>query len=866
MKRAGVNVEVTHPETKATDMIERNASRTSGGDAGLAVAALLTLATTAAGYVNKPADALPEAKQSPAAMLPADAERAFPHDEPLLTLLHYPPHNPKHAPEEEAIPFAERLGVNHVWGDLDAPFLSRVSLVNPSYRVDRALNEREWMFVYLRTPWMEYEEDPLAIDLLAGYFPRRFVLPKTVDSAMAVKVEERESRTFLSPDAYTVDPNAATLTLTGGLPGRSYRVLFLASDKGFNHLKKENRMANLNFRMADGTVPSVKARQFQRLSEHMETNPEIDVIRPTSEIFDRFDKMADPAAAHTARLPLHSRNAFWQGMSPARLERFEQRYGRPFDPRWIVDHGFGEFGFVPEEGYRQWIDLIRGELHVHVRERNNLVHERGRRVRVFYGDNFVGIAPHLGDIAHNGYDELVSGMDSGPGTVREITSFPGETRRIARFPWSGLAADSAELRTRFRANWRWMKRELLFRCTDGFTMGGLGTRLGADPITAAESERIFDDFRTVHDRVQGRDVFTHDGFNVYVLNAWGEMAAWNTKLHYMSQHLLHALLVDLPVNVRWISFDEVIEGGVPADAAVLLLCGEPGTAWGGGRTWRDETLLEAVRGYVENGGGLLTIGAPTLVDGKLALDDLLGVEYAGYANEDCEAHLWNINRWSMDGRDPATFPQGGVMPLAKLHTNATTMPPALSGALETQGAYWTVRYPARLRSAGAAVIAHEMPEDIGDGMAAWRGGAYWNEVNMAGSRTGVFARDAGRGRCVTIGGFGGILHDLFKPLLFYAAGRLDELHRLDSGSRRRVATYFYPDRKLLIAYNEGGSRITTDIRFDPALAGIDQGRVRLVSMDADIPSVERDAGALREGFAVTLQSGQAAYWTVQQKP
>jgi hypothetical protein len=827
----------------------------------LAAAALLA-SPALAGYVNKPANALPEATRSPAAMLPAGAEGAFPRAEPLLTVLHYGPYSPKHEPEKAALRFAGQLGVNHVWGALEgADAMRRVHLANQTYRNVGAWSEKEWMYVYLRTPWLAKSGEPLRFDLLDGYFPRRFALPAQADPSIAVKVEARGSRTFLPSGAYAIDREKAALTLTGGEPGEHYRVIFLAADKGFELLKRENLLARPEIRIADGTVPSVKARQFQWLSEHMENNPEIDVIRPTSEIFDRFDKMADPAAAHTARLPLHSRNAFWQGMSPARLERFEQRYGKPFDPCWIVDHGFGEFGFVPEEGYRQWIDLIRGELHVYARERNNLVHERGRRVRVFYGDNFVGLVPSLGDIAHNGYDELVAEMDSGPGTVRAITSFPGGTRRIARFPWSGLAADSAELRTRFRANWRWMKRELLFQCTDGFTMGGLGTRLGADPITAAESERIFDDFRTVYDRVQGREVFTHDGFNVYVLNAWGEMAAWNTMVHYMSQHLLHRVLADLPVRVRWLSFDEVIEGGVPDDASVLLLCGEPGTAWGGGRYWRDDDLLRHVRDYVEGGGGLVAVGAPTLVDGKLALGDLLGVEAAGYANEDCAAHLWNINRWSMAGRDPDDFPHGGVMPLAKITANPYMMPPALLSCIDSQNVEWTVLVPAQLRPDGAAIIAHEMAEDVGDGSPAWRATSFM-EHSIGQSSTGVFVHDAGRGRCVTIGGFGGILHDLFKPLLFYAADRLDELHRLDSGSRRHVATYFYPDRKLLIAYHQGGSRITTDIRFDPALAGIDKGMVRLTSMDEDIPSLERDAAALRAGFPVTLQPGQAAYWTV----
>ncbi|MBN1511625.1 MAG: hypothetical protein JXB13_06395, partial [Phycisphaerae bacterium] len=636
----------------------------------------------------------------------------------MLTLLNWSnPKSPNHVPPDVAEPFIRKLGVNHVWGwdpSLPCPVHS-VHLICQTYKQITVPNEQEWMYVYLRTPWLEKGEAPLTVDMLQGYYSGRFMLPRTVDPALAVKVEEEDAGTFLPPDAYAVNPGKAVLTLSGGTAGKRYRAIFLASDKGFNLIHHKQQLSYPRRRIGDGTVSSVKAHQFNWLKTFLNEHPHADVIRPTSEIFDRFDRMADPVAPHTARLPIYSRNAFWQGMSPARLKRFEQRYGKPFDPRWIVDHGFGEFGFVPEEGYRQWIDLIRGELHVYVRERNNLVHQHGRRVRVFYGDNYVGLVPSLGDIAHCGYDEAVSAMDGGPGSVRTMTEFPEPTRVIVRFPWSGHGTEPAVLRSAFDTRWRWMKRECLFQCPDGFTMGGLGTALTGYPVVAAETERIFDDFRTVYDRTHGQEVFRHKDFNVYVLNAWGNMAAWNTKVHYLSQHLLHKVLVDMPVNVHWLSFDEVIERGVPGDATVLLLCGEPGTAWGGGRYWRNDALLTAVRDYVTGGGGLVTIGAPTLVDGELALGDLLGVAFAGYANDDCAAHLWNINRWSMAGRDPETFPHGGVMPLAKVFTNAHCMPAELLPHLETQYNFWTLRHGVHLRPAGAAIVAHEMAEDVGDG-------------------------------------------------------------------------------------------------------------------------------------------------------
>ena len=815
-----------------------------------------------------PAPELPDAARFPASKLEAGAQHAFPSDRAILTLLHYSnSRNDKHVEEDRALPFMKEFGVNHCWGwapGRPAPdWLDKVHLINLTVRGIRARNENEWMYVYLRTPWHEHGDDPLSIDLLDGYFPRRFFLPRNAEKRLAYRVEEKESRGFLPPAAYRVDAGRGSLTVEKGKTGRRYRVIFLAGDKGFNHLKKPKRLKNPAIKIPDGTVSTVKKRQFAGLENLLEAHPDVAVIRPTTEIFDRVHKLGDPQATGADAIRYYGRHAYWQGMHPDRLERFEERYGEPFDPRWVVDHGFGENGYVPHPGYKKWIDLIRNDLHAYVRERNNLVHDHGSRVRVFYGDNFVGLEPYLGDIEHNGYDEIVMGMDAGPGSVRFMTDFPGSVRRITRFQWSGLKAPEEETLEQFRICWRWMKREALFRCQDGFTMGGLGTKIADMENLADETMAIYDDFRKVYDRVHGKAVFTHPGFNVYVLSAWGKMRSWDVRSAYLSQRCFNGLAVDLPVKIRWLSFDAVIEDGVPEDAEVVILNGEPGTAWGGGRYWRDERLADRIRKFVTAGGGLLAMGAPTLVDGKFALSDVLGVEYAGAPNRACEENLWNSTRWSESGRAPEAYPAGGVCPLAKLFVNSYDLPRELRGRFDDQGAFWTVRYPAKVRHTDALPVAHENFEDVGHGAPAWRF-LHFKASSIEKSDTGVFVNDFGQGRSVFIGGYGAT-YALLKPLLFYAADRMDELDRLNSG-HDKVAVYFYPESRTLIAYNHSGRKLTTAVRFDSALAGVrTESRVVLQAMDQDMESPEMDGAAIRAGFPVTLDAGQAAYWIVGEK-
>ncbi|MBN1558188.1 MAG: hypothetical protein JW951_08585 [Lentisphaerae bacterium] len=827
---------------------------------------VLVSAAAAEPYRLRDAAALPDADQAPAAKLPADAKHAFPADRAIRTLLHWcNPRSENHVPEERALPFMQDVGVNHCWGwDPGTPapdWLNKIHLVNLTHQTGYARGEAEWFYVYLRTEWKERGEAALRFDLLERYYPKRFRLPRGTDPAITFYVEERGRPDFLDPGAYTADRAEATLTLTGGEPGRQYRAIFLANDRGVPYHFRFD-LDNPRAAIADATVASVRERQLARLKRDLEAHPDVAVIRPTSEIYDRLGKVRDPDDNSPGALSHMARQSYWQTMHPDRLARFETLYGRPFDPRWIIDTGFGENGYVPPEGLMQWVDLVRNDVGLFVRQRNNLVHAHGKRVRLFFGDNFVGIEPYLGDVEYNGYDEMVMAMDGGPGLIRFITAFPGTVRRVARFQWSGTNFPAEEYAVQYRACWRWIKREALFHCMDGLTLGGVGTKAADLPPLAHETRRIFEDFQTVYDRVHGREAFTHEDFNVVVLSAWGRMRSWRIFDHYLSQMAFNRHLVDLPVKIRWLSFNEVIETGIPDNTALVILNGEPDTAWGGGRYWRDETLVAAVRRYVRDGGGLLAVGAPTLVDGEFALADVLGVRYTGAPNEACAEALWSPTRWAEGHRRPDDYPVGGVMPLAKIRPNLYTLPPELQGRFDDQGAAWTIRFPATVVTNGAAVLAFEDFEDVGDGGEAYRF-RYFLGRAFKQTRTGVFINAYGRGRSVLIGGWGNTpdYRSLLKPLLFYAAGRTEALDRLNSGDPQ-VAVYYYPAARRLIAYNHAARRKTTAVLFDPALAGIGSGAVRLTAMDDAVASIEQDTAGLRRGFPVTLEAGQAAYWTV----
>ena len=817
--------------------------------------------------VLRDAAALPDADEAPAARLSADEEHAFPSQRAFRTLLHWSnPKSPRHISEDQALPFMKEIGINHCWGwppDQPAPeWLNKIHLVNLTHKMGHARGEAEWFYVYLHTDWKRQEGDALSFDLLDRYYPKRFVIPKRTDPDVTFYVEDRENRAFLPASAFAADRATARLTVTGGEPGKEYRVLFLAGNRGVpQHFRLD--LDDPKVAIPDATVPTVRARRLGRLEKILSSYPDVAVIRPTSEIYDRLNKVGDPDDDRAGGRYYLSRQSYWQTVHPARLARFEALTGRPFDPRWIVDAGYGENGYVPSEGLMQWVDLVRNDMGRFARQRNNLVHDYGKRVRLFFGDNFVGVEPYLGDIEHNGYDELVMSMDNGPGSVRFITGYPGGSRRIARFQWSGTRLPADEYAVQYRVCWRWMKREALFDCMDGLTLGGVGTKAVEIPELKRETERIFADFKTVYNRVHGHQAFRHAGFNVYILSTWGRMRSWLVFDHYLSQRGFMRHLVDLPVNVRWLSYREVLESGIPEDAAAVMLNGEPGSSWAGGPVWGNEKLTDSIRQFVRGGGGLLTIGAPTLVDGAFALVDVLGLRYAGAPNVECGEQLWSPTRWAKGGRVPSEYPKGGVMPLAMIRPNLYDLPGELKGRFDDQGDAWTIRFPANVETDGATLLAYEDFDDVGDGGEAWRF-LYFKERAVESTRTGAAIHDVGKGRSVFIGGWSTSPEylSLLKPLLFYAAGRTADLDRLNSGDPQ-VAVYFYPGTNMLIAYNHTARSKTTSVRFDPALAGIDAGTVRLRSLDRANLSVAGTVNEMRAGFPVELSAGEAAYWTVE---
>ena len=94
-------------------------------------------------------------------------------------------------------------------------------------------------------------------------------------------------------------------------------------------------------------------------------------------------------------------------------------------------------------------------------------------------------------------------------------------------------------------------------------------------------------------------------------------------------------LSGMRVNVRFISFDDVLAHGIDSDIDVIINGGPVDTAFTGGDVWTNPKLVETVRACVRGGGAFVGVGepssAPRFQTGRFfQLADVIGVDEERY--------------------------------------------------------------------------------------------------------------------------------------------------------------------------------------------------------------------------------------------
>lgn len=532
---------------------------------------------------------------------------------------------------------------------LDESVLALGKKIYSAYFPTRAHNEwitlhmDETPQVYLLTDRILAETGTVTIPLMDGFYEEQLQPNRDADPHRYWEVVDRTTGEAVDTADWTYDPAADTVTVSGTTPMHEYTASFLAyiiwdPVEMYNHLTNDwgDKEHEIPF---DIYHEQTRDFVFDTFSRWLKDSPQTDVVRFTT-FFYQFTLLFD--AKHREKV------VDWFGcactVSPKALDDFEARYGYRLRPEDFVDEGcYNSAWRVPRKAQRDWIDFLSGFVRANVKRLVDETHAAGKEAMMFLGDQWIGTEPYKDGFGDLGLDAVVGSIGDGT-TTRMIADIPGVKYTEGRFlpyffPDTFYEGNDPSIEG--LDNWRKARRAILRSPISRMGYGGYLSLAAKFPKFVDTVTHIADEFRDIHDRTGGRPA--EGELNVAILNSWGRMRSWMAftvahalpnKQTYSYYGILEALS-GMRVNVRFISFDDVLDHGVDPDIDVIINGGPVDTAFSGGDAWRNPRLLEIIRAWVRGGGAFVGVGEPTAVPrfqgGRFfQLADVLGVDEERY--------------------------------------------------------------------------------------------------------------------------------------------------------------------------------------------------------------------------------------------
>ena len=527
---------------------------------------------------------------------------------------------------------------------LDESVLALGKKIYSAYFPTRAHNEwitlhmDETPQVYLLTGRVLAEADIVDVPLMDGFFEEQLKPNRDADPHKYWEVVDRTTNEVVDASLWTLDEDTDTVHVSGATPMHEYTVSFLAyiiwdPVEMYNHLTNGwgDKEHEIPF---DIYHPATRKFVFDTFEQWLKDNPQVDVVRFTT-FFYQFTLLFDQKQREKV--------VDWFGcactVSPAALDDFEKEYGYRLRPEDFVDGGaYNSAWRVPRKAQRDWIDFLSGFVRTNVKKLADMSHEAGKEAMMFLGDQWIGTEPYKDGFEDLGLDAVVGSIGDGT-TTRMIADIPGVKYTEGRFlpyffPDTFYEGNDPSIEG--LDNWRKARRAILRSPISRMGYGGYLSLAAKFPKFVDTVTHIADEFRDIHDRTGG--VAAEGELNVAILNCWGKMRSW------MAYTVAHALpnkqtysyygilesLSGMRVNVRFISFDDVLEHGVADDIDVIVTGGPVDTAFSGGSVWAEEPRLAAtLRAWVHGGGALIGVGQPSAqqFQGRFfQLADVLGVD------------------------------------------------------------------------------------------------------------------------------------------------------------------------------------------------------------------------------------------------
>ena len=509
-----------------------------------------------------------------------------------------------------------------------------------TYFVARAHNEfaekhmEECQQLYLMSKFNMAEKNELYIDFLEGYFEEQIKPDYLHDEKVYWEVIDRTSDEIVPVSEWELDKEKNRVHVKNAKPFHEYTVSFLAymiwdPTQMYNHITNNwgDKPHDIPF---DVRQPSSNVFMSDYLKKWLKENPDTDVVRFTT-FFYHFTLVFN----NLGKEKFVEWFGYGASVSVAALEAFAESRGYRLRAEDIIDKGYYNTTFrVPTKQYLDYIDFIQEFVSKEAKKLVDIVHEDGREAMMFLGDNWIGTEPYGKYFEQIGLD-AVAGSVGGGATLRMIADIPHVKYTEGRFlPYffPDTFYEGNDPLPETIQNWITARRAILRNPVDRIGYLSLAYKF---PKFVDCVEKIADEFREIYDIVKGGNPYCK--MKVAILNSWGKLRTWQTHmvahaLHYKQIYSYLGVLESLSgmaVDVSFISFDDVIESDILDKFDVVINAGDAGTAFSGGKIWKNETLVAKIREWVYNGGGFIGIGEPSAYEhgGRFfQLAQVLGVD------------------------------------------------------------------------------------------------------------------------------------------------------------------------------------------------------------------------------------------------
>ncbi|MBQ9728309.1 MAG: 1,3-beta-galactosyl-N-acetylhexosamine phosphorylase [Clostridia bacterium] len=378
---------------------------------------------------------------------------------------------------------------------------------------------------------------------------------------------------------------------------------------------------------------------FEHIKDNMrkwcENNKNVNVCRYTTflyHFFLVFDERNEQKHVDWFGYPMTA--------SPRAFDAFEKEYGYEIKSEDIVANGTYHSHYTnPTKKFLDYMEFTEKYVTKTVRELVDIVHAEGKEAMMFLGDSWIGTEPY-GDYFKDMNLDAVVGSVGGGVTVRMLSEIPHVKYHEGRFlpyffPDTFFEGNEGPAIAELNRNWVTARRAMLRKPLDRMGFGGYLQLAAEFPGFIQRAAEICDEFRDICDAAG--DAKPYCGATVAVLNSWGKKRSWMGhmvahelwyQMAYSYQGVYEALS-GLGVDVKFISFDDILKNGIEKDIDVIINVGDEGTAFSGGEYWNNPELVTMLRKWVAEGHGLIGVGEPTAYQkgGRLfQLADVLGVD------------------------------------------------------------------------------------------------------------------------------------------------------------------------------------------------------------------------------------------------